>query len=140
MPNYVPAASIATASWTSYLIQRMAQRIYSSGTWSLRLGRGAGLSFGTTPSIPSILLSMLNTYDIRGIAFDWFCSYKTNMVQYVFINNVNSNPKTIQYMAFHKDLFWDRFYFQSSLIISQNIKINFNTLFMQMIAHFQLVY
>ena len=36
-----------------------------------------------------ILLSKLNTYRIRGITLDSFCSYLTNREQYVYINNVN---------------------------------------------------
>ena len=43
-----------------------------------------------------ILLSKLNTYDIRRITLDWFSSYLTNREQYICINNENSNPKIIQ--------------------------------------------
>ena len=43
-----------------------------------------------------IQLSKLSTYGIRGSSLDWFRSYIKNREQYVCINNVNSNPKTIQ--------------------------------------------
>ena len=37
----------------------------------------------------------VNTYGIREIILDWFHSYLTNREQYVWINNVNFNPKII---------------------------------------------
>ena len=55
-----------------------------------------------------ILLSKLNTYGIPVTPLDWFHSY-LNREQYICINNVNSNAKTIQ-CVFRKALFWAQFY------------------------------
>ena len=40
--------------------------------------------------IHGILLSKLNHYDIRGVAFDWFKSYLSDRSQYKGINNERS--------------------------------------------------
>ena len=44
-----------------------------------------------------ILLSKLNHYGIREVAFDWFKSYLSNRTQYVTINNERSEIQTIKY-------------------------------------------
>ena len=44
-----------------------------------------------------ILLSKLNNYGIRGVAFDWFKSYLSDRTQYVTINNERSEIQTIKY-------------------------------------------
>ena len=44
-----------------------------------------------------ILLSKLNHYGIRGVAFDWFKSYLSDRTQYVTINNERSEIQTIKY-------------------------------------------
>ena len=44
-----------------------------------------------------ILLSKLNHYDIRGVAFDWFKSYRSDRTQYATINNKRSVIQTIKY-------------------------------------------
>ena len=42
-------------------------------------------------TINHILLSKLNHYGIRGVAFDWFKSYLSDRSQYATINNERSN-------------------------------------------------
>ena len=44
-----------------------------------------------------ILISKLNHYDIRGVAFDWFKSYLSDRTQYKTINNERSEIQTIKY-------------------------------------------
>jgi len=44
-----------------------------------------------------ILLSKLFHYGIRGSAYDWFKSYLTNRVQYVSLNNFQSNKLPVIY-------------------------------------------
>ena len=44
-----------------------------------------------------ILLSKLNHYGIRGVAFDWFKSYLSDRTQYATINNERSEIQTIKY-------------------------------------------
>ena len=44
-----------------------------------------------------ILLSKLNHYGIRGVAFDWFKTYLSDRAQYVTINNERSEIQTIKY-------------------------------------------
>ena len=44
-----------------------------------------------------ILLSKLNHYCIRGLAFDWFKSYLSDRTQYETINNERSEIQTIKY-------------------------------------------
>ena len=44
-----------------------------------------------------ILLSRLNHYDIRGVAFDWFKSYLSDRIQYTTINNGRSEIQSITY-------------------------------------------
>ena len=44
-----------------------------------------------------ILLSKLNHYDIRGVAFDWFKSYLSGRTQYATIDNEGSEIQTIKY-------------------------------------------
>ena len=44
-----------------------------------------------------ILLSKLNHYGIREVAFDWFKSYLSNRTQYVTINNEKSEIQAIKY-------------------------------------------
>lgn len=44
-----------------------------------------------------ILISKLDCYGIRGIAKDWFCSYLSNRKQYVYIGDIISNCKNINY-------------------------------------------
>ena len=45
----------------------------------------------------NILLSKLKAYGIRGHALDWFQSYLSNRMQYVCLNDVNSDLKPIKY-------------------------------------------
>ena len=44
-----------------------------------------------------ILLSKLNHYGIRGVAFNWFKSYLSDRTQYATINNERSEIQTIKY-------------------------------------------
>ena len=44
-----------------------------------------------------ILLSKLNHYGIRGVAFDWFKSYLSDRTQYTTINNERSEIQNIKY-------------------------------------------
>ena len=44
-----------------------------------------------------ILLSKLNHYGIRGVAFDWFISYLSDRTQYTTINNERSEMQNIKY-------------------------------------------
>ena len=44
-----------------------------------------------------ILLSKLNHYWIRGVAFDWFKSYLSKRTKYTTINNERSEIQTIKY-------------------------------------------
>ena len=44
-----------------------------------------------------ILLSKLNHYRIRGVAFYWFKNYLSNRTQYGTINNERSEIQTIKY-------------------------------------------
>ena len=44
-----------------------------------------------------ILLSKLNHYWIRGVAFDWFKSYLSKRTKYATINNERSEIQTIKY-------------------------------------------
>ena len=44
-----------------------------------------------------ILLSKVNHYNIRGVAFNWFKSYLRDMTQYATINNERSEIQTIKY-------------------------------------------
>ena len=44
-----------------------------------------------------ILLSKLNHYGIRGVAFNWFKSYLSDRTQYATINNDRSEIQTIKY-------------------------------------------
>ena len=44
-----------------------------------------------------ILLSKLWHRGIRGVAYNWFCSYLSNRKQLVQINNVCFNTKSIKY-------------------------------------------
>ena len=44
-----------------------------------------------------ILLSKLNYYGIRGVAFNWFKSYLSVRTQYATINNERSDIQTIKY-------------------------------------------
>ena len=44
-----------------------------------------------------ILLSKLNRYSIRGVAFDWFKSCLSHRTQYATINNERSEIQTIKY-------------------------------------------
>ena len=44
-----------------------------------------------------ILLSKLNHYGIRGVAFDWFKSYLSDRTQYTTINNEGSEIQNIKY-------------------------------------------
>ena len=44
-----------------------------------------------------ILLSKLNHYSIRGVAFGWFKSYVSDRTQYAIINNKRSEIQTIKY-------------------------------------------
>ena len=46
-----------------------------------------------------ILLSKLNHYDIRGVAFDWFKSYLSDRTQYATINNERSEIQIIRFDA-----------------------------------------
>ena len=46
-----------------------------------------------------ILLSKLNHYDIRGVAFDWFKSYLSDRTQYATINNERPEIQTIRFDA-----------------------------------------
>ena len=54
-------------------------------------------AFGTVNH--EILLSKLNRYGIRGVAFDWFKSYLSDISQYVTINNERSEIQKIEYGA-----------------------------------------
>ena len=44
-----------------------------------------------------ILLSKLNHYGIRGVAFNWFKSYLSDRTQYKTINNERSEIQNIKY-------------------------------------------
>ena len=44
-----------------------------------------------------ILLSKLNHYGIRGVAFDWFKNYLSDRTQYKTINNERSEIQNIKY-------------------------------------------
>ena len=44
-----------------------------------------------------ILLSKLNHYDIRGVAFDWFKCYLSDRTQYTTINNERSEIQSIKH-------------------------------------------
>ena len=44
-----------------------------------------------------ILLSKLNHYGIRGVAFDWFKNYLSDRTQYKAINNKRSEIQNIKY-------------------------------------------
>ena len=44
-----------------------------------------------------ILLFKLNHYDIRGVAFDWLKSYRSDRTQYATINNERSVIQPIKY-------------------------------------------
>ena len=44
-----------------------------------------------------ILLSKLNHYGIRGVAFTWFKSYLSDRTQYTTINNERSEIQNIKY-------------------------------------------
>ena len=44
-----------------------------------------------------ILLSKLNHYGIRGVAFDWFKNYLSDRTQYKTINNERSEIQSIKY-------------------------------------------
>ena len=44
-----------------------------------------------------ILLSKLNHYGIRGVAFNWFKSYLSDRTQYRTINNERSEIQNIKY-------------------------------------------
>ena len=44
-----------------------------------------------------ILLSKLNHYGIREVAFDWFKNYLSDRTQYATINNERSEIQTIKY-------------------------------------------
>ena len=44
-----------------------------------------------------ILLSKLNHYDIREVAFDWLKSYLSDRTQYATINNERSEIQTIKW-------------------------------------------
>ena len=57
-----------------------------------------------------ILLSKLNHYGIRGVAFDWFKIYLSDRTQYVTINNGKYEIQTIN-MVYHKAPSWDHYYF-----------------------------
>ena len=52
-------------------------------------------AFGTVNH--EILLSKLNRYGIRGVAFDWFKSYLSDISQYVTINNERSEIQKTEY-------------------------------------------
>ena len=45
----------------------------------------------------NIILSKLNRYGIRGVAFNWFKSYLSDRTQYATINNERSEIQTITY-------------------------------------------
>ena len=48
-------------------------------------------------TINHILLSKLNHYGIRGVAFDWFKSYLSDETHYATINNERSEIQIINY-------------------------------------------
>ena len=71
----------------------MARNALDNGSFACGVSIGLQKAFDTVNH--DVLLSKLNHYSIRGVAFDWFKSYLSNRTQYATINNARSEIQTI---------------------------------------------
>ena len=69
-----------------------------------------------------ILLSKLNHYGIRGVAFDWFKSYLSDRTQYTSINNERSEIQTIRYGVLQGSILGPLLFFIYINDLSRSIK------------------
>ena len=73
----------------------MARNALDNGSFACGVSIDLQKAFDTVNH--DVLLSKLNHYSIRGVAFDWFKSCLSNRTQYATINNERCEIQTIKY-------------------------------------------